>query len=104
MTSIELAVRGLMDKLLDNQLREENLILLRDAFAISTPSEAIRGDLRDAVFGYVMGAVQSNFLTLFRTIFNRNPKKEELKIAIDVYQNNITRIKNRIDETFTCDS
>jgi hypothetical protein len=104
MSSVELVVRGLMDKLLDNQLREENLTLLRDVFGISIPSEAIRGDLRDAVFGYVMGAVQSNFLTLFRTIFNRNPKKEELKIAIDIYQKNITRIKNRINETFTCDS
>jgi hypothetical protein len=104
MSSVELIVRGLMDKLLDNQLREENLTLLRDAFGVSIPSEAVRGDLRDTFFGYVMGAVQSNFLTLFRTIFDRNPKKEELRIAIDVYQKNITRIKNRIDETFSCDS
>ena len=104
MSSVELVVRDLMEKLLDNQLREENLTLLREAFEISIPSEAIRGDLRDAVFGYVMGTVQSNFFTLFRTIFNRNPKKEELKIAIDVYQKKITLIKKRIDETFTCDS
>ena len=93
-----------MNNLLDNQLREEDLSLLRDAFELSIPSDAIRGDLRDAVFGYLMGAVQSNFFTIFRTIFNRNPRKEEIKIAIDVYQKNIDRILKRINETFTCES
>ncbi|MEJ2240845.1 MAG: hypothetical protein P8Y18_01700 [Candidatus Bathyarchaeota archaeon] len=89
MSSAELIVRGLMDKLLDDQLRKEDLTLLHDAFVLLIPSEAIRGDLRDAAFGYILGTIQSNFLTLFRTIFNRNPNKEEMEITIDVYQNNI---------------
>ena len=103
MSSIELIVRGLMDKILNDQLREEDLRLFYDAFKLLIPSEAIRGDLRDAAFGYVMGTVQSNFLTLFRTIFNRNPNREEMEIALDVYQKNINKIKNKIDKTFSCE-
>ena len=102
MSSVDVIIRSLMDKLLDNQLREADLALLRDAFEMSIPSEVIGGNLKDVVFGYVMGTVQSNFLSLFRTMFNRNPNREEMKIAVDVYQKNFARIKKRIDETFSC--
>ncbi|MEJ2270932.1 MAG: hypothetical protein P8X91_00275 [Candidatus Bathyarchaeota archaeon] len=103
MSSVDVIIRTLMDNLLDNQLGESELVLLRDAFELSIPSEVIEGNLKDVVFGYLMGTVQSNFLSLFRTIFNRNPNREEIKIAVDVYQKNFARIKKRIDDTFSCD-
>ena len=101
MVDSELTIRGIIDKLIDNQLNDVDLAMTHMTFEAMKYSGAIRGDRRDAVFGFIMGTLQSNFGALFRLMFNRNPNTDEVAIAVEVYQKNIYRIKSRIDETFT---
>jgi hypothetical protein len=101
MPETELIIRGLIDKLIDDQLSDADLDLIHKTFEDLRPKGAIRDDRRDAVFGFIMGAVQAHFGELFRAIFKRNPTVEEIGIAVDVFSKRLPRIKSRIDETFT---
>lgn len=101
MAETELIVRGLIDKLIEDQLTDAVLGSTHKMFEVLKPIGAIRGDRRDAVFGCIMGSVQAHFGELFNGIFKRYPNDEEIEIAVDVFQKRFLRIKSRIDETFT---
>ena len=100
-TGTELIVRGLIDKLIEDQLDYSVLGKTHQLFESLKTFGAIRVDRRDAVFGYIMGAVQSRFGNHFNEIYNRYPNIEEVAIAIDVFQKRMLQIRSRIDETFT---
>ena len=101
MVETEFLVRGLMDKLIEDQLKDGRLGLTHKMFESLKPAGAIRADRRDAVFGFVMGAVVAKFLEYFRGIYNRSPNEKEIEISGEVFQKRMLRIKSRIDETFT---
>ena len=96
----ELVVRGLIDKLIEDQLEYSVLEKTHQTFQALKTFGAIRDDRGDAIFGYVMGAVQAHFGRHFNDIFNRYPNVEEMQIAVDVFQKRMLRIKSKIDETF----
>jgi hypothetical protein len=101
MSHTELIVRGLLDKLIEDNLTDEQLSSSHKFFESFKPAGAVRGDRRDAIFGYIMGVVMTRFYEDFQKIFKRAPNLEETKLVVEVITKQIFRIKSRIDETYT---
>jgi hypothetical protein len=101
MDGTEVVIRGLIDKLIEDHLTDVDLDSSHKIFESFKVTGAIRNDRRDAVFGYVVGAVFTEFGKFFKDIFKRYRNVEEMNIAVDVFNNRLLRIKSRIDETFT---
>ena len=101
MASTDLLIRGLMDKLIEEQLDDESLSSRHGVFELFKTEGAVRGDRRDAIFGFIMGAVITNFFTDFQKIYGRGLNSDEMKISVEAFQKRVFRIKSRIDETFT---
>jgi hypothetical protein len=101
MAGTEVVIRGLVDKLIEDHLTDVDLGSSHKIFESFKVTGAIRNDRRDAVFGYIVGAVFTEFGKYFKDIFERYPNEEEITIAVDVFNNRLLRIKSRIDETFT---
>ena len=96
----ELVVRGLVDKLIEDQLEYSVLEKTHQMFQALKTFGAVRDSRRDAILGYIMGAVQSHFGRHFNDIYNRYPTTEEITIAVDVFQKRMLQIKSKVDETF----
>lgn len=93
----DILVRGFVEKIIDDQLSEENLAKNHEFFESLKP---VVGNRRDAIFGYILGKVISKVEDFF-IILQRKPTQIELIEAATATRNRFLRIQSRINETFT---
>ena len=90
-------LRGLVERIIDNQLTDENLAITHQLFERWKPAVKNR---EDAVFGYIIGYVNASVSSLFQHL-GRVPTQEEFSEMGNSVRNNIRRIRSRINETMT---
>jgi len=90
-------LRGYVEKLLDNQLTNEELGTSHNFFEVLKPAVKNR---EDAIFGYVIGFVFGQVNNLFLLV-GRKPTQEEIEEISKAFTKRFLEIRSRINETFT---
>ena len=96
--SFDVVIRGVVEKIIDQQLTEENLALMHTLFESLRPAVKNR---EDAIFGYIIGWTSASILQTIVIILKRNPTQEEYQEIVNALHTRILTIKSRIHETFT---
>ena len=89
--------RGFVEKIIDDQLSEQNLAKNHAFFEYLKP---VVGNRRDAIFGYILGVVMTKVADFF-VLLKREATEIELIEAATATRKRFLEIKSRINETFT---
>ncbi len=93
-----ITLRGLLEKIIDEQLTEQCLAKTHELFEAFRPAVSKR---EDAVFGYIVGWVSATIFDLFTKIVNRAFTQEEIDEVAETITRRSLEIKHRIMETST---
>ena len=96
--SFDVVVRGLVEKMIDQQLSKQNLALMHKMFEALRPAVKNR---EDAIFGYIVGWTGASITQIISIILKRSPTQEENEEIVKALHTRIFEIKSRIHETFT---
>ena len=91
-------LRGIIEKIIDEQLRDHELAMTHQLFESWKP---IIKNREDAVFNYIVGYVNRSAEMLFIAVLQRLATQEEMSEVAKSVKNNRARIKSRITETMT---
>jgi len=98
MSSNAITLRGLLEKIIDEQLAEQKLAKAHELFEALRPAVSKR---EDAIFGYIVGWATATTFDLFTKIVNRPFTQEEIDEVAGTITRRSLEIKHRIMETST---
>ena len=91
-------LRGLVEKIIDEQLAKENLANMHAMFEALKPAVKNRDD---AIFGYIIGWSTASIYRMVTAILNRGLTQEEINEVAGTVTRRSLEIKHKIMETFT---
>jgi hypothetical protein len=98
MSSNAITLRGLLEKMIDDQLSEQRLVRTHQVFEALRPAVSKR---EDAIFGYIIGWTTASIFDLFTKLVNRPFTDEEMNEVVETIRRRSLEIRNRIMETST---
>jgi hypothetical protein len=89
---METNFRGILEKEIDSLIQPETLeglvIVFKALFPISS--------MQDSLFGFVVGAIYSRFLSIMQLVYRRQANDAELKEFVELIERRTLEIKGKI--------
>ena len=89
---MERTLRGMLEQELDSLIKLETLEKTNQWFGLLTPMHT----KEDALFGFVVGALFSRFLSIMEMEYRREPNDNELKEFFEIIERRTIDIKSQI--------
>lgn len=89
---MEVTLRGTLEKEIDALIKPETLAGLIELFKVLFPTKS----MDDALFGFVVGAIYSRFLSIVQMVSRREPSEDETKECIEMIERRTFEIKGNI--------